>query len=124
MGAESRLVRYHLLQEWDGTVTAIGDDEFTAELRDLTDPTNCREEASFEFGAVPPADRALLALGAVFRWRVGYETTATGQRQPVSQLRFSRTPAWDASAVRAIQRRAAELQACFPLTNDGTRCRR
>lgn len=74
-------MRYCLLQEWDGTVTEIGDDEFTAELRDLTDPTNCREEATFEFSAVPPPDRALLTLGAVFRWRVGYENSATGQRR-------------------------------------------
>ena len=109
-------MRCRLLQEWDGTVTEIGDDEFTAELRDLTDPTNCREEATFEFSTVSPDDRALLTLGAVFRWRIGYETAASGQRRRVSQLRFVRTPTWDESPVQEVERRAAELQTRFPLT--------
>ena len=119
MGREGSFMRCRVLQEWDGTVTEIGDDEFTAELRDLTDPTNCREEATFEFSTVSPDDRALLTLGAVFRWRIGYQTAASGQRRRVSQLRFIRTPTWDAPAVQAVERRATGLQARLPLTNDG-----
>ena len=119
MGRGGSFMRCHVLQEWDGTVTEIGDDEFTAELRDLTDPTNCREEATFEFSAVSPEDRALLTLGAVFRWRIGYETAISGQRQRVSRLCFIRAPAWEEQAVQAVGRRATSLQARLPLANDG-----
>ena len=107
-------MRCRVLQEWDGTVTEIGDDEFTAELRDLTDPTNCREEATFEFSTVSPDDRALLTLGAVFRWRIGYETATTGQRRRISQLRFIRTPTWDAPAVQSVERRGPACRLGFP----------
>ena len=71
---------FHLLQQWEGTVTELGEGEFTAELRDLTDPTNYREEAVFGLDDVSPDDRSLFALGAVFRWSIGYRTSTAGQR--------------------------------------------
>lgn len=107
---------FRLLQQWEGTVTEIADDEFTAELRDLTDPTNYREEATFELDEVSPGDQSLLAPGAVFRWSIGYRTSASGQRERVSQLRFVRIPGWRKSAVEEIKRRATELRERFPLT--------
>lgn len=106
---------FHLSQQWEGTVTELGEGEFTAELRDLTDPTNYREEAAFGLDDVSPDDRSLLALGAVFRWSIGYRTSATGQRERVSQLRFVRIPCWHRSAIADITQRAAELQRRFPL---------
>lgn len=106
---------FHLLQQWEGTVTELGEGEFTAELRDLTDPTNYREEAAFGLDDVSPDDRSLLALGAVFRWSIGYRTSTAGQRERVSQLRFVRIPCWRRSAIADITQRAAELQRRFPL---------
>ena len=107
---------FRLLQQWEGTVTEIAGGEFTAELRDLTDPNNYREEATFELDEVSPGDQRLLVLGAVFRWSIGYRTSAAGQRERVSQLRFVRIPGWRRSAVEEIRRRATQLQERFPLT--------
>lgn len=107
---------FRLLQQWEGTVTELAEGELTAELRDLTDPTNYREEAIFDLDEVSPDDQALLALGAVFRWSIGYRTSAAGQRERVSQLRFVRIPGWRRSAIAEIKQRAAQLQERFPLT--------
>lgn len=107
---------FRLLQQWEGTVTEIADGDFTAELRDLTEPASHREEATFELEEVSPGDQSLLAPGAVFRWSIGYRTSASGQRERVSQLRFVRIPGWRKSAVEEIKRRAARLQERFPLT--------
>ena len=107
---------FRLLQQWEGTVTEIAQGEFTAELRDLTDPANYREEATFDLDEVSPGDQSLLALGAVFRWSIGYRTSDAGQRERVSQIRFVRIPGWRKSAVEEIERRAAQLQERFPLT--------
>lgn len=106
---------FQLLQQWEGTVTELADVEFTAELRDLTDPTNYREEAAFDLDEVSPDDRQLLALGAVFRWSIGYRTSAAGQRERVSHLRFVRIPGWRRSVVAEIEQQAAKLQEQFPL---------
>ena len=106
---------FQLLQQWEGTVTEIAESEFTAELRDLTEPANYREEATFDIAQLPADDRALLALGAVFRWSIGYRTSGAGQRERVSQLRFVRTPAWRGSVVAEIKQRAAKLQNQFSL---------
>ena len=64
----------------------------------------------------PPDDQLLLALGAVFRWSIGYKTSNAGQRERVSQIRFVRIPGWRKSAVEEIERRATQLQERFPLT--------
>ena len=109
---------FQVLQQWDGTVTEIADSEFTAELRDLTDPSNYREEATFDIAGVSAADQPLLVLGAVFRWRIGCRVLA-GETVTVSQLRFIRSPAWRRSDVEDIRRRARRLQARFPLKISG-----
>ena len=106
---------FRLLQEWDGTVVEVGEDEFTAELRDLTEPGTHREEATFDMADVCADDRPLLVLGAVFRWRIGYRMSATGQRERCSLLDFIRSLRWRKSDVEAVARRAKRLQALFPL---------
>ena len=107
---------FQLLQQWEGTVTEIAESEFTAELRDLTEPANYREEATFDIAQLPADDQALLALGAVFRWSIGCRTLAAGRHERVSQLRFVRSPAWRQSDIEDIRRRARRLQTLFPLT--------
>ena len=106
---------FRLLQQWEGTVVEIAKGEFTAELRDLTEPASGREEATFDIADVSADDRPLLALGAVFHWRIGYRTSAAGQRERCSLLDFTRSPAWRKSDVEAVARRARRLQALFPL---------
>ena len=105
--------QFRLLQQWEGTVTAIGEDEFTAELRDLTDPKRPREEAVFDIEEISLGDRPLFVLGSVFRWSMGYRTSIEGQRERVSLFRFVRIPGWRKSAIADIERRAAVLQDSF-----------
>ena len=107
---------FRLLQKWEGTVTAVIEGEFIAELRDLTEPANYREEATFDVAEVSPDDQPLLVPGAVFHWSIGYRTLAADQRERASQLRFVRIPCWHGAAVAEIKRRAAQLQERFPLT--------
>ena len=51
--------QFILLQQWEGTVTNIGETEFTAELRDITDPTRPREEAVLDIEETSPGDLRL-----------------------------------------------------------------
>lgn len=106
---------FRLLQQWEGTVTSVTEQEFTAELWDLTDERNAREEAAFEIEEVPPGDLSLLTQGAAFRWSIGYRTWPDGQRECVSHLRFVRLPAWGRATVKAVEEQAVELQARFGL---------
>ena len=105
--------QFRLLQQWEGTVTAIGEDDFTAELRDLTDPRRPREEAVFDIEEISLGDRPLFVLGSVFRWSIGYRTSIEGQRERVSHFRFVRIPGWRKSAIADMERRAAALQDSF-----------
>ena len=106
---------FRLLQQWEGTVTEIAESEFTAELRDLTEPATYREEATFDIAEVSTDDHPLLVPGAVFRWRINCRAMA-GQHECISQLRFIRSPAWHRSDVGEVVGRARRLQALFPLT--------
>jgi hypothetical protein len=70
---EKQRVSFHPLQEWEGYVTAVRGNTFTARLTDLTEnATRADEEADFPTDDVVEEDRELLAVGRVFRWVVGY----------------------------------------------------
>lgn len=104
---------FSLLQHWEGTVATIAGDEFVATLRDLTDPSQSEEQASFPLDAVPDPDRDLLLPGAVFYWAIGYEVTVTGTRKTVSMLRFRRLPAWTKSDILSAKAEAERLLRLF-----------
>lgn len=109
--------RFRLLQQWEGTVTELDQDEFTATLRDLTDETRPSESANFSLDEVSESDLPLVALGAVFRWSIGYRTRK-GQKERVSNISFLRLPAWSATAAERVGRRATELRDAFPAPED------
>jgi hypothetical protein len=101
----AQVARQHfiLLQRWEGTVTNVNVEEFSAVLRDLSQAARPEEQASFLLDEVPDPDRSLLVPGAVFYWTIGYEVTLTGTRKTVSMLRFRRLPAWSESDLRRIK---------------------
>ena len=67
-------------QEWEGYVTAIYDDYFTADLRDVTaNEDDVGEVAEIPIDAISPDDRSKLVEGLVFRWLVGYSKTKSLQ---------------------------------------------
>lgn len=83
------------LQEWEGYVTEVGRESFTARLVDVTARRKLEEEeAEFPISDLSDTDREQLKLGAVFRWVIGYQRSLGGTKRRVSQLTFRRMPAW------------------------------
>jgi hypothetical protein len=93
-------------QQWEGTVEEVAGDEIVARLRDLTNPGNSDERATFSWDDVADADHSLVSSGAVFYWSIGYERTVFGQKSAKSSIRFRRLPAWTKSEVAAVHREA------------------
>jgi hypothetical protein len=85
---------FELLQLFEGTVTEVGADEFSALLRDLTDRSSPDEVATFDLNEIAEADRPLARPGAVFYWHIGYRTESWGQKSRSSVVSFRRMPAW------------------------------
>ena len=77
----------HPTQEWEGRVIAIERDEFEALLLDLTGGNDAdREVATIPLREVGAEDRALMKVGSIFRWVIGYERSVGGTRRLVSQI--------------------------------------
>lgn len=97
------------LQEWEGYVTEVRDDSFVARLLDLTQNSAFeQEEAEFQIDDVSRDDRDLLAVGAIFRWAIGYETMLGGTRRKVSTIAFRRLPVWRASDIAEARSQARD----------------
>jgi hypothetical protein len=97
-----------LLQKWEGVVTRINPDTFVATLKDLTADGEA-EEVEIPTEEIAPADEALLSLGAVFYWCIGYLDTLIGQRMKESEIRFRRLPRWSQRDLQNAQKEAEEL---------------
>jgi len=100
-----------VVQQWEGVVSAISDEEFTARLHDITDPTNPAEEGDFLIEDLNESSRSLLKKGAVFRWITGYKGGKTSTRFRVSQITFRQLPAWTASELAEADSKANDLVA-------------
>ncbi len=84
---------FHALQEWDGYVVEIYEDEFVARLVDLTaGHVYESEEATIPLKAISEHDAANMELGSFFRWEIGYETSLKGIRKRVSRIIFFHIP--------------------------------
>ena len=97
-----------LLQKWEGVVTRITSDSFIATLKDLTAGSE-DEEVEIPIEEIAPADEALLSVGAVFYWCIGYRDTLIGQRMKESEIRFRRLPRWSEKDIRRARKEAEEL---------------
>ena len=86
-------VSFHLLQEWEGYVIEIGEDDFTVRLLDLTaGSSHEEEEAVIPLSEISEDDLKRLHLGSIFRWVIGYERSASGTKRRVSQIVFRDLP--------------------------------
>ena len=103
------LPAFEVRQQWEGTVSEVGDSEFVAVLADLTEPTRAREQAVFSLDEVPDEDHELVVPGGVFYWSIGYERGRGGQKKSTSLIRFRRLPAWTTREIDAVHREAREL---------------
>ena len=84
---------FQVLQEWEGYVIEIGEDDFTARLLDLTaGSSHEEEEAVIPFSEISKDDLKHLRLGSIFRWIIGYAHSTNGTKQRVSQIIFRKLP--------------------------------
>jgi len=84
---------FETLQQWEGTVTDLSDDQFVAVLRSLSgDIPDKRVTIDCEEVSAP--DQQLVRPGAVFYWTIGYRIEFHGKKSSVSTIKFRRLPNW------------------------------
>ncbi len=105
--------RFEILQRWEGVVESASEDEFEAEISDLTDPSRPNEVATFRMDDVSFDDRALVVPGAAFYWCIGYFISEGGQRSRSSMIRFRRLPLWTQPQLRALRRKGEAIGRAF-----------
>lgn len=102
--------KFHTLQEWEGHVLEVSEDEFTARLLDIT--TNAEEEdeeVTFPLSELAETDHKHLCPGSIFRWVIGQEYTVKGTLRRVSEITFRELPVMSASDISEGQEWAREI---------------
>lgn len=94
---------YHALQEWEGYVQSIGEEEFGVVLCDLTSPQNAKSTTTLPISDLTDEERQALDLGSIFRWTIGYERTPAGQKKRVSRIIFRQMPQWTDAEIAASE---------------------
>jgi hypothetical protein len=97
-----------ILQHWEGVVREVGSGEFTADLTSLIKIDPLEVTGEFSFDEVSDADRPLVEPGAVFYWAIGYDKSPAGQITRVSEIRFRRSPEWNARKLEAVRSEAEQ----------------
>ena len=86
-------VAFHALQEWEGYVLRVDQNEFCASLVDLTGgATYESDEAVIPIEEISERDAKRIVVGSIFRWVIGYERSPEGTRKRVSQFVFRNLP--------------------------------
>jgi hypothetical protein len=102
------------IEEWEGTVLSVGENDFTARLVNRTRAQAADEEGRFAMAQLSSEeDRSLLVPGAIFYFSVGYEESPSGQRRTSAFLRFRRLPAWTARELSDVKAEADRLAEIF-----------
>lgn len=111
VGHTTNIPSLQVLQQFEGTVCSVTEDEFVAVLRDMTHPERSEEQATFSRGEVVPDDQALIQEGAVFHWTIAYKSRP--YRLRVSEIRFRRMPVWSEGDLSKARAQGAELHRLF-----------
>ena len=102
------------MQEWEGIVIEITDNDFVARLIDVTDRDRPGdEEATFPLTEVSASDISMLVPGAIFRWTIGMQRLPGGTKQRISQVVFRRLPAWTKTDISQADELAARWASIF-----------
>ena len=102
--------RTEVLQQWEGIVETVGDENFTARVRDLTNNEHYPSEiAELPIEDISDDDRELLQTGAVFYLTVGRSISFNGRQQRFGRIVFRRLPGWTPSTFRRAEKRAKNL---------------
>ena len=100
----AHVATFFAVQEWEGHVTAIGDETFSARLVDVNADGDAEsEEADLPLSDLSPDERLHLRCGAIFRWTIGYEIMRSRQRKRTSQIIFRQLPRWTVQEVEAAR---------------------
>lgn len=98
------------LQEWEGYVSEVRENTFTARLVDMTANQKIEDEiGEFSIEELSEDNVALLREGAVFRWVIGYQRSKAGTKRRVSEIVFRRLPAWTNRDLAEAKSRAISL---------------
>ncbi len=105
---------FRALQEWEGYVVSIEEDEFVARLIDITAGATCEtEEAIIPLKEISDNDVANLEIGSKFRWVIGYEQSPEGTRKRISEIIFRDLPRITESDLQAGREWAKKIIAAF-----------
>ena len=102
-------------QEFSCVVTAIdtSEEEFSAQISDITSPENPDEEVWLSFNEIQDSDLEQLTVGDSFVWYIGYQQGPLVSRQSFSKIRFRRLPVWSQREIEVASSRAKELSDFF-----------
>jgi hypothetical protein len=100
--------RFKVLQQFEGTVLQISDEECRARVQDLG-RSEVVEEMTFPTEEISESDRKIAVPGSVFYWDIGYQDRIDGQRLRVSVIRFRRIPVWKEKDLAVADREAESL---------------
>lgn len=103
------MLNFVALQEWEGYVTEIFEDSFSAILVDTTlEETEPGEQAEFDIEEISNHGQSLLKVGAVFVWTIGYNTVGS-TKQRSSQIVFRNLPAFSEKELGEAKSEAEQL---------------
>lgn len=100
-------------QRWNGVVLEVGDNNFKARLKDLTQPANPDEIVELSCDEIEPRDQHMIQPGALFIWQIGYRSGPKYPRERFSKIGFRRLPKWTEDEIALAEARAKELTDYF-----------
>jgi hypothetical protein len=107
-------IQYHFqtLQQWEGTILEVTDDEIVSHLRSLG-PSIPDKRATISRDEISDSDQQLVLVGAVFYWTIGYRIELHGQKSLMSVIRLRRLPTWTRREVEHVDRVASQFDSFF-----------
>lgn len=105
---------FYPLQEWEGYVTAIDKDSFTARLVDITaGGTRTTETATIPLTEISETDADKMEIGSFFRWVIGYRRDVSGTKHRVSVIVFRDLPVMTKARLRRARAWAEKIRTIF-----------
>lgn len=99
---------FHVRQKWEGYVTEVGEETFSAKLLPIRGQES-ELEAEIYLEYVEQPDLDLVEPGAVFYWSIGDIIKPSGNTCRASQIRFRRLPPWTKQQIETARAKAEEL---------------
>jgi len=103
-----------VLQDWEGVVEEVRDDDFVARLMDKTAAKKFDSEAAeIPKSEVDMDDIDLVKPGAIFYLTVFRRVLRNGRQERITRLIFRRLPAWTPSMLKSVEDRANSWKTFF-----------